>query len=288
MGRIAKKSRGVNPSKGDKAAKKPLRYTIRKDSLDRRYAIDKRTGKRVSLSKAEDERKKHKKSIPVFRGIRRLGVVGEPQPSRAVKKTKKKVVQPKVTKKVVRKRAAPKKQVIRRRVPSVKKIFETARVGWKSHPIVWVKPIEKVIPFPEPPPPSAPITFEGLPPTLAELNGPYIPDEDRIHIVGGIADRSEKYPKVKWVADYSWINLQVEGFARDKALFEGKEIPQIVTPRFDRMYGAGAGEFVRSRYALARDLQDIDQIAHMLESDPDNPYDSIRELYTLYFSPELA
>jgi len=62
MVRIAKKSRSVKGVKGQNKPKSPPRYTIRKDSLDRRYAIDKRTGRRVSVLVADAERAKRKKT----------------------------------------------------------------------------------------------------------------------------------------------------------------------------------------------------------------------------------
>jgi len=231
-----------------KVSKKPSapRYTIRKDSLDRRYAIDKRTGKRVSLFKAEQERVKRKKTshkaVPVFRGI-------------TPPKTKKKVVS--------------KKQVINKKQRS-----EAAKKGWETRRA-------KIAP-----PKVQPITFEGRPPSFAEQEGALIPEGMRIHVLGGVADRAEIYSKVADAADFSWINLQVEAATRRKAYNEGRELPPIITPRFDRLYGEGQGEFVRSNYyAYARNLLDIDQMAEILNEEQN--FD-LRELYTLYFSPELA
>ena len=81
MVRIAKKSKSVKRVKPLKTVAKskkaihsklaPPRYTIRKDSLDRRYAIDKRTGQRVSVYVAEKERAtRKKKAAQLFHGIR--------------------------------------------------------------------------------------------------------------------------------------------------------------------------------------------------------------------------
>src|SRR3972149_4121037 len=92
MIRIAKKSRSVKDLRPAKAAarkpvkkskgavenQKPLRFTIKKDSLGRRYALDKRTGKRISVSKAKRlrraaaiarEPKKLISKTKTFRGI---------------------------------------------------------------------------------------------------------------------------------------------------------------------------------------------------------------------------
>jgi len=254
MSRIAKKSRSVNRGKGQKKVKQPPRYTIRKDSLNRRYAIDKRTGKRVSVLKAEKERLKRKKTttkaIEVFRRIT------PPKP--------------------------PKKQ------PTRKKQLESARLGWKRHPI-FIKPIiPQVISPIGPPLPSPPIVFEGRPPSFAELTGLFIPEGMKMHVVGGIADRAAKYPKVEKAADRAWINLQVEAFAQQRAIGAGEERPLIITPRFDRLYGKTHGSFIRFNYfAHAANLADIDQMVDTLEQDEDNDYVS-RELYTLYFSPEVA
>jgi hypothetical protein len=246
MTRIAKKSRVVKGKKKKKSpktaqkevSKKPLRYTIRKDSLDRRYAIDKHTGKRVSVLKAEQERTKRtkqgKKPKEIFRGI----TVPKPKKSKSTHK----------------------------------KRSEAAKKGWETRRAKRI--------------PIQPITFEGRPPSFAEQEGALIPEGMRIHVLGGVADRAEIYPKVADAADFSWINLQVEAATRRKALNEGREPPPIITPRFDRFYGQGQGEEIRANYyAYARNLLDLDQIVESLNEDQD--YD-LRELYTLYFSPELA
>lgn len=244
MSRIAKKPRPVKGKKGRKEAKKPLRYTIRKDSLGRRYAIEKRTGRRVSVQKASKERARHKKvvTVPIFRGIQK------PVKSKTSKTSK---------------------------VKTSRKRSEAAKKGWETR--------RKH----EAPPPSAPIVFEGRPPSFAEIIGPFIPEGMKMHVANGIVDRSAVYPKVAKAADTSWINLQVEAFAQIRALSEGREPPPINTPRFDRLYGPGHGTFVRGIYARATDLGDIDQMVDMLENDEDYDY-TARELYTLYFSPEVA
>ncbi len=244
MSRIAKKPRSVKGKKGQKQAKQPPRYTIRKDSLGRRYAVEKRTGKRVPVSKADKERARRKKAAiaPIFRGI--------------------KPAKPKAPK-------APKVKT------SHKKRSAAAKKGWETR--------RKR----EAPPPSAPIVFEGRPPSFGEIVGPFIPEGMKMYIANGIVDRAAVYPKVAKAADTSWINLQVEAFAQAKALSEGREPSPIETPRFDRIYGEGHGAFVRGIYARATDLGDIDQMVDMLENDEDYDY-SARELYTLYFSPEVA
>jgi hypothetical protein len=247
MVRIAKKFRSVkraNSSKAVAKSKTPPRYTIRKDSLGRRYAIDKRTGQRVSVYVAEKERAtRKKKAAQLFHGI---------QPPK---------------RKSTRKKAVPSSQR--------KKRSEAAKKGWETRR-------QKLVP-----PPSAPILFEGRPPSFAELIGPFIPEGMRMHVVGGVADRSAIYPKVARAADFSWINLQVDAFARQRALAAGQEPEIVPTPRFDRIYGQGHGAFVRDIDSRATDLQDIDQMVDYFENDDDYDYSS-RELYTLYFSPEVA
>jgi hypothetical protein len=57
MAKITKKARAVK-------TQVPPRYTIRKDSLGRRYSVDKRTGKRVPVARAQKERERRKKAIP--------------------------------------------------------------------------------------------------------------------------------------------------------------------------------------------------------------------------------
>lgn len=263
MARIAKKSRsvkGVNkpkPSRTEprKPGKKPgtPRYTIRKDSLDRRYAIDKRTGKRVSVFKATQERVRRRKAA-----------------SKAVKVQRREI--PKGVFRGIQRKKPSKVKVTK------KKRSEAAKRGWETRRA-------RIIPLP---PPSPPIVFEGRPSTFSEFVGPLIPQGMKMRILDGIAERAEAYPNVARVADLSWINLQVEAFAQDRAIHEGREPPVISTPRFDRLYGKGQGAHVRfNYYARAADLDDIDQIIHVLEEMEDNDY-SLRELYTLYFSPELA
>lgn len=237
MSSIAKKPRSV---KGQKGTKKPPRFTIKKDSLGRRYAIDKRTGKRATLSKAEKERKARKKVITAFRGI--------------------------ITKE--RSKAAKKGWETRRR----NERSQAAKKGWETRR---KKVIKRTIQIERPPP-------------LGEVLGGLIPEGMRMHVVGGIADRSEIYPKVANAADRAWINMQVIGHAYIRAKVEGKEPPPIHTPRFDHLYGEGHGAHViLDFYVLTRDYEELDQAIDYLYEQEDNDYD-LRELYTLYFSPELS
>jgi len=248
MSRIAKKSRpvkGAKGSKGPRAESKPPRYTLRKDSLGRRYAIDKHSGKRVSVSKATKERARRRAtSIAVSKPQVIFHRIKPPQPPK-VKTTK-------------------------------KKRSEAAKRGWETRRA-------KVIPLP---PPSEP-EFDWKPPSFDELIGPLIPEGVIIRDFEGIAERAARYPKIAEMAMLAWLKLVIEINERKGAEALGQPIPPIITPRFDRIYGKGHGEFVRSNYyAYANNLVDVDKQANLLAEDPDNDY-SLRELYTLYFSPEV-
>lgn len=239
MGRIAKKPRVV---KGGKKPKQPPRYTIRKDSLGRRYAIDKRNGKRVSVSKADDERAKRKKATAKPQVIfHRIKPPKQPKQPKAKTKSKK-------------------------RSQAAKKGWETRRK--REQPPISERSIKR----------------------LGEEVGAFaIPEGMRMHVVGGIADRSEEYPRVKDAADLAFAQLQADFYRRQVALLEGKKtIPSPTpTPKFDKKFGIGLGQMIRDRLAGARDLADIDQMIEEMAEDPD--YDmGTRELYTLYFSPEVA
>lgn len=236
MGRIAKKPRSV---KRQKAQKAPPRYTIRKDALGRRYAIDKRNGKRVSLSKADNERAKRRQaSKEVFRGIRELKPL-KPQKAKTQKQ----------------------------------KRSEAAKKGWETR-----RKREK-----------PPITERTLKRLGREVGAFIIPEGMRMHIVGGIADRSEIYPKVKIAADLAYAEIQSEFYNRQLAVLRGKKVPPPTTetPKFDKHHGAGMGQLVRDHLAGAMDLADIDQLIEQMAEDPDYDFDT-RELYTLYFSPQVA
>jgi hypothetical protein len=238
---IAKKTRPVKGKKPQKTVSAP-RYTIRKDSLGRRYAIDKRTGQRVPTSKADKERNKRRKVAAkvrkelVFRGI------------------------PKV--KVTRtKRQSTKKS--RQRSEAAKKGWETRRrrLGMVVEPIPFAQAL-------------------GIPSLY--------PEGMSMRVLGGIADRSERYEKVKLSADISWYQIQQDAYAKLIETARGLKTPPRPTPKFDRMFGERLGDMIRTHlFAQARSLEDIDAIVEQLAEDPDNDY-TTRELYTLYFSPEVA
>jgi hypothetical protein len=247
MGRIAKKPRGV---KGSKKAKQPSppRFTIKRDSLNRRYALDKRTGKRVSVLKAEKELAKRKKAKqakpPAFRGIK-------PSKSKAKAPKAPKAKSPKL----------PKPPVVKK--PRVKKPSKV-----KSAP----------------PLPIAARPFRGAdsPPPM-----PIVPPGERMHILGGIADRAELYPKVKAAATEAWYILQRDAMSRKLAGIQGVK-PEVLVTKMDALHGKGMSEFIRYEvFTRALELADIDELVEKILDDDEYDF-SARELYTLYFSPEVA
>lgn len=242
MSRIAKKPRSVKGVKGQKQAKKPPRYTIRKDTLGRRYAIEKRTGKRVSVSKADNERIRRRKTAekirPVFRRIK---------PPKPVKVTKPKT----------------KKQ----------KRSEAAKRGWETRRAKTI-PIE--------------VQQEQIVELGRQLGAFAIPEGMRMRVLNSVADRSEIYPKVQNAATEAFAKLQIEFYSRKLATLEKRPLPvPTMTPKFDKKHGVGMGQLVRDRLAGAMDLADIDQLIEEMAEDPDYDF-STRELYTLYFSPDVA
>ena len=271
MSRIAKKSRSVNRQKPSKQVKPP-RYTIRKDSLDRHYAIDKRTGKRVSVSKAEKERARRRKAAlaakVVFYGIK---------PKRPTKPIK-----PKVTR-----RKEPKPLVFEWRAHPLKTIpIKPLVFGWRAHPL-------KTIPIKPIPPVVAPleIPIEELEARIKERErelgiGP--PPEGRMITINGIADRAETYPKVKAAAEIALDNLKYDFYASRVLPYRGElPPPPRPTPRFDKHYGSGIGQLIRDYLGQCLDLIDVDDKINAILANPENDF-AERELYTLYFSPEVA
>ncbi|HEX6826555.1 MAG TPA: hypothetical protein VF077_09605 [Nitrospiraceae bacterium] len=252
MGRITKKSRSV---KRQKTGKPVPRYVIRKDSRNRRYAVDKRTGKRVTIVKAEKERQKLKKTTQQFRGIK---------PKKAPKT-------PKKPQKTAKDRSA-----------AAKKGWETRKV--KQRAIRTAKKAKALADLTSGKRTAAQIHESELPTPVPIVNqlGALIPEGMRMRTVDGLADRIELYPKVKAAAESAWTRLQ-----RDSYGHQFGEGPTMAGSQFDRDHGKGMGDYIRYQvFARARDLQDIEQlIEDILDTDDDY---SARELYGLYFSPEVA
>ncbi len=251
MGRIAKKPRSV---KGQKAGKPAPRYTIRKDSLGRRYAIDKRTGKRASVSKAEKERQKRKKAAQQFRGIK---AEKTPKPSKASKAKRsaaaKKGWETRKAKQPLTK--AERKAKLREDLLSGKRKLEDVR--------------ESELPTPEP---------------IVGILGALIPEGMRTRVLAGLIDRMEIFPKVDAAAKHAWNGLQRDSYDHR---FSSETAPTMANSQFDRDHGKGMGDYIRYEVlARARDLQDVEQlIEHIVDTDDDY---SSRELYTLFFSPDVA
>ena len=249
MRRVSKKTKKVKGQKAKTKAPGTLRYTLYKDSLNRRYAVDKRTGKRVSVSKAVKERVKRQKTITVFRGIE------------------------------------PKKKTVRTKQPTKKKILrsEAAKKGWETRR-------KKVKPSSEPPSrPGFSQPKRGYDPFAIHFPGPpLIPLDLRMVTLGGIADRAERFPKVQEAASRAWVRMQADAYARSEQLAKGEQATLFQAKLFDSKHGEGAADLIRFQYfARAMDIQDIDQIVEELIDIEDENY-SARELYTLYFSPDVA
>jgi hypothetical protein len=252
MGRIAKKPRSV---KGQKAGKPAPRYAIRKDALGRRYAIDKRTGKRASVSKAEKERKKLKKAAQQFRGIKPKKA---PKPPKAAKATKAK-----------RSAAAKKGWETRKAKRPLTKAERKAKL--RADLLSGVRKPEDVSdserPTPEP---------------IVNILGALIPEGMRMRTLDGLTNRMEIFPKVEAAAKHAWNLLQHHSYGH--SVGDG---PTMVNSQFDKDHGRGMGDHIRYEIlARARDIQDVEQlIEHIVDTDDDY---SSRELYTLFFSPDVA
>jgi len=262
MSKIAKKSRSVKRGNPPKQAK-PARYTIRKDSLDRRYAIDKRTGKRVAVSKAKDEQARRRKaSIPVKKT---KVVFHRIKPEKTPKPKKVRVSREKRSEAAKRGWETRRAKVAQVRFTPARTVF----TGWAPHALgTWrIQPL--VVPEPLAKPEE--ILHHGV------FDKEYV-------VVGGIADRARIYPKVQIAADEALERNQLRLLLRRKAAREKKRLPAEPT-RFDRDYGADLMQVYRDHLGRAGDLNMVDQRIAELFENPENDM-SIRELYTLYFSPE--
>ena len=261
MARIAKKPRSV---KGQKKAKRsPPRVSIRTDARNRRYAIDTRTGKRIPIARAEQALARAKRAIP--RNI--------------PPKTKK---PPKAPSK-----PRPKKRPKKVKKPS-KKRSEVAKKGWETRrKKALTARIPGLLPEVIPRPPSSEELMEKYAPlgVVLETLGP-----ERLHET--IVERAARYPKVREAANRAWVTLIRDSFllqaARLTAWTEEKPMPPpTATRRWDQVHGIGDADRIRfQEFAQAQGVGDIDQIIDRLLEE-DGEY-TIRELYTLYFSPEVA
>jgi hypothetical protein len=252
MGRIPKKPRSV---KGQKAGKPAPRYTIRKDSLNRRYAIDKRTGRRVSVSKAEKEREKRKKAAKQFRGIK---------PQKAAKPLK------------------PAKTTKKKRAEAAKKGWETRKAKQLPTKAERKAKLRADLLSGKRKPEDVTDSERPTPEPIVNLLGALIPEGMRMRTLDGLIDRMEIFPKVDAAAKHAWNLLQHHSYGH--SVGEG---PTMIHSQFDRDHGKGMGDYIRYEIlARARDIQDVEQLVeHIVDTDDDY---SSRELYTLFFSPDVA
>lgn len=224
MKRIAQKPRVVKRRSKQKPSRNTSvsrgRYTIRKDSLNRQYAIDNLTGRRVSVQKAEKARKP-RKLIPRH-------------------------IPPKPRKKAVVKRS---------RSNAAKKGWETRRKRVAIQAAATISPIILT-------PLVPPVPVSALP--LRELYEP-------------MADRMERFPKVKRAAEYAFAKGQQEEWERRALMLEGTPPPMPQGKTWIRM-------LIEQRIQYAAD---IDRVVEELYEEFEHEH-SYRELYEIHFSPEAS
>lgn len=262
---IAKKPRSVKRQKRAKGPKartlQPPRFAIRIDSLDRRYAIDKRTGWRVPLYKAEKERKKRREAIKAIpRYI-------SPKPTKTSKK---------------RSQAAKRGWETRR--AQVETRSKAAKRGWET------RRKRELPPLPIGAPPTAPVsitlpegTIEVVPISVLTPPEKLVPPGVRMVPLAytSVADRMARYPKVKEAAERAFVNLQYEAWGKKKVALE--EIPRPKLTREDQIKD-NIRDLIAERI---QNPEDIDRVLEELWDEFDQEY-SMRELYQIYFSPEVA
>jgi hypothetical protein len=241
MTRIAKKSRTVKRRNQPKSSPVPYRFTIRKDSLDRRYAVDKRTGQRVSLQKAEKERRKRQKPIQA---------IPRHKPPKAPKSTDRSL-------------AAKKGWATRKAKEHARS--EAAKKGWaKRKKTVYIPPVEDIVPIS----------------TLATPES-FVPSGVTLVSLMGIADRMDRYPNVRRAAEAAFAELQLEAWGKRAERLEGRHPPKLTR---EEQIKSNIRDLIAERIA---DPADIDRVVAELYDALDGEF-SVRELYTLYFSPEVA
>lgn len=254
MTRIAKKARSVKRRLKVKPFQKPLRYTIRKDSLDRRYAIDKQTGKRVSLQKAEKERAKRQKTaqpIPRYKPA---------QP--ALKKQKVVNVSRPVKDRQKRAQKAAKKGWETRKAKA-KARSKAAKKGWEKRRQAAFRPVtarERII------------ELTGIDP--ATYN---IPATTRmIPLYEPLNERIDRYPKVKEAAKLAFDRVQRDWYERR---LPGWKPP---TDKVEHMK-SNLREIIAERVV---DYRSVDEVLESLWQELEGEF-SMRGLYELYFSPKF-
>lgn len=237
--RIAKKARSVKRQKRAEPLPPP-RYTIRKDALDRRYAIDKRNGRRVPLAKAEKERVKRRQ-------------VAKPIPRHTPPKAKK----PSKTRSI----AAKKAWVVRKERSQARSL--AAKRGWEKR--------KKL-------PPVELVTVESLAPVeLPSL----IPEGITLVPLGDMRAKARHSPKVRKNLDYAFARIQRDTWEKIERKLRGKPSPKLTQE--DRIKG-NIRDLMAERL---RDADDIERVVQELYESFGRDY-SVRELYEIYFSPEVA
>jgi len=257
MTRIAKKARSVKRRSKAKPFQKPLRYTIRKDSLDRRYAIDKRTGQRVSLQKAQRERVKRQKTaqpIPRYKPAK---------PAKPVRKKRKTLAIP-VTKQLANKtRKAAAKKGWETRKANAKARSKAAKKGWEKRRQTAFRPVtarERII------------ELTGIDP--ATYNIP--PTARMIPLYEPLNERIDRYPKVKEAAKLAFDRIQRDWYDR--------RIPGWKPPadKVEHMK-SNLREIIAERVV---DYRSVDEVLESLWQELEGEF-SMRGLYELYFSPKF-
>lgn len=106
-------------------------------------------------------------------------------------------------------------------------------------------------------------------------------------ILGGIAERAERFPKVKEASEAAWEQLQLDSYTRRIGRRQGQK-PIGAEPPKDFRDRKAMGDFIRYEvYTRALEIADIDNLVEELLDEDYHDF-SARELYTLYFSPEVA
>lgn len=252
MARIAKKARPVKRQNRAKSAKtQPLRYTIRKDSLDRRYAVDKRTGQRVSLYRAEKERSQRRQPTKVI-------------PRHKPPKPRKKVSR---AQKPNRRSLAAKKAWETRRTKTLAR-SEAAKKGWATRRKTVAPAAGELVPISVLTPPERLFPDIELPPYMVPLHGLLV-------------DRMAKYPKVKQAVEDAFVRLQTEAWTKRSDTLEKKK--PILLTREERIQ-SNIRDLIAERIV---NPSDIEHVVEQLFLQLDQEY-STRELYQIYFSPEVA
>jgi hypothetical protein len=263
---ISKKRHTVNRQKRQL---KPPRYTIRKDSLDRRYAIDKRTGQRVSVYKAEKERQQRRKAV---KAIPRYIIYKDSLDRRYAidKRTGQRVSVYKAEKERQQRRKAVK--AIPRYIPpkprkpvktKSKTRSEAAKRGWVTRrerlivPISVFTPIEDLVPV-------------GITPIGVTMVPLFV-----------LRERMEMYPNVKRAVENAFTRLQYQSWKKRYEIIHDIPQPKLTGKA---LIQARLRDIIASRI---QDAGDVERVLAELWVELDGEY-SLRELYETHFSPEVA